>query len=159
MLEQALIALAAAGGAAVVQAAGTDLWEGLRQRVGRWFGRGDAERERAALNNLDRTERELAQAGPASVEGVRRDQTVMWRTRIEGLLENLPASEQAVARAELEDLLNDPASPGGATAGQGGLAVGGNLRDIRADHGSIAAGTISGGARITSPPKPDPSQG
>ncbi|MGW3466207.1 hypothetical protein ACWDE9_44675, partial [Streptomyces olivaceoviridis] len=38
MLEQALTALAAAGGAAVVQAAGTDAWTGLRQAVARWFG-------------------------------------------------------------------------------------------------------------------------
>jgi hypothetical protein len=59
MLEQALTALAAAGGTAVVQAAGTDAWTGLRQAVARWFGRGDRQRERVELERLDRTAGEL----------------------------------------------------------------------------------------------------
>ncbi|MFZ3474947.1 hypothetical protein ACODT3_01270 [Streptomyces sp. 4.24] len=55
MLERAWAALAAAGGAAVVQAAGTDAWTGLRQAVAGWFARGDARREQAALERLDQT--------------------------------------------------------------------------------------------------------
>jgi hypothetical protein len=47
MLVETLAALAAAGGAAVVQAAGTDAWNGFRQAVARWFARGDAQREQA----------------------------------------------------------------------------------------------------------------
>lgn len=35
MLAEALMALAGAGGAAVVQAAGTDAWEGLRSAIAR----------------------------------------------------------------------------------------------------------------------------
>ena len=41
MLAEALTALAAAGGTAVVQAAGKDAWTGFRARVAKWFARGD----------------------------------------------------------------------------------------------------------------------
>ncbi|QEV56463.1 hypothetical protein CP981_37095 [Streptomyces platensis] len=55
MLTEALMALAAAGGGAVVQAADTDLWAGFSQRVARLFSRGDTQREQAELERLDRT--------------------------------------------------------------------------------------------------------
>jgi hypothetical protein len=53
LLSDALVALAAAGGTAVVQAAGTDLRADFRERVATWFGRGDAEREHAELERLN----------------------------------------------------------------------------------------------------------
>jgi hypothetical protein len=52
LAEEALAALAAAGGTAVVQAAGTDAWAGFRSRVAKWFARGDTEREQIALERL-----------------------------------------------------------------------------------------------------------
>jgi hypothetical protein len=55
MLTEALTALAAAGGTAVVQAAGKDAWTGFRGRVAKWFARGDTGREQVALERLDRT--------------------------------------------------------------------------------------------------------
>ncbi|MFD3554459.1 hypothetical protein ACFWWA_20525 [Streptomyces goshikiensis] len=155
MLEQALVALAAAGGAAVVQAAGTDAWGGLRRAFARWFGRGDAQREQAALDNLDSTASELETAD----EDARRDQAVMWRTRIADRLEDLSGDEQALAAAQLDALVNGRSSQGSATAGQDGLAVSGDFGGVHADRGSIAAVTIHGGAHIGPPPDPDPSQG
>lgn len=161
MLEQALVALAAAGGAAVVQAAGTDAWTGLRQAVARWFGRGGdrrEQREQAELERLDRTAGELEAAEPGAVERVRVRQETVWQTRIEALLEGLDGAERAQAADELRDLLAEHAPRGGASAGPGGLAVGGNV-DIHAEQGSIAAGVLHGGAHIAHPPAPDPSQG
>lgn len=89
MLDQALTALAAAGGAAVVQAAGTDLWTGLRQAVAGWFGRGDAEREQAELQRLDRTAAELRSAPADEAERLRIRAEAAWQARMEALLENL----------------------------------------------------------------------
>ncbi|MCC5480491.1 hypothetical protein [Streptomyces barringtoniae] len=117
MLPEALTALAAAGGAAVVQAAGSDAWEGLRNQLARWFGRGDAERERGELERLERSAAGLAAAGPDTLDRVRARQGAVWQTRIENLLEALDTDEQrAQAATELRQLLEEttPASGDGA---------------------------------------------
>ncbi|MEV5887655.1 hypothetical protein AB0L74_34345 [Streptomyces sp. NPDC052020] len=158
MLEQALTALAAAGGTAVVQAAGTDVWSGLRQAVARWFGRGDAQRERAELERLEQTAGELETAEAAVADRVRIRQEAAWQTRIEALLESLDDLERAQAAEELRALLARHTDRSGASAGQGGLAANGNV-SIRAEGGSIAANVIHGGAHIGRPPTPDPTQG
>ncbi|MFI6010720.1 hypothetical protein ACIBAG_18205 [Streptomyces sp. NPDC051243] len=158
MLEQALTALAAAGGAAVVQAAGTDAWTGLRQAVARWFSRGDGQREHAELERLDRTADELRSAEADQAERLSIREEAAWQARIEALLENLDQEERARAAEELRALLAEQTPQSRASAGQGGLAVGGNA-DFRAEGGSIAAGVIHGGAHIGRPQTPDPSQG
>ncbi|QLJ02833.1 hypothetical protein HZZ00_19135 [Streptomyces sp. NEAU-sy36] len=157
MLDQVLTALAASGGTAVVTAAGTDAWAGVRGAVAGWFGRGDAQREQAELERLDQTALVLAAADSAEAERVRIRQEASWQTRIEAVLEGLAADEREDAAEQLRLLLAQH-TPGGAVAGPGGLAVTGNA-EIRAGNGSIAAGVIHGGARIGHPRKPDPSQG
>lgn len=95
MLEAALAALAAAGGTAVVEAAGTDAWAGLRARVAQLFGRGDDGRERAELARLDATAAALTGAGPGDGGGagsgvgqsVRIRQEAFWQARFAALLE------------------------------------------------------------------------
>ncbi|MET7717044.1 hypothetical protein [Streptomyces sp. NPDC005407] len=121
MLAEALIALAAAGGTAVVQAAGTDAWEGLRGRVARWFGRGDVEVERAELERLDRSASELSAADEGETDRIGARQEAAWQARFETLLERLPEAERAPAAAELQDLI-DQSAPG--ASGRG--AVSGN---------------------------------
>lgn len=158
MLDQALTALAAAGGTAVVQAAGTDVWTGLRRAVAGWFGRGDAEREQAELERLDQTAGELRSASADQAERLRIRAEAAWQARIEALLENLSEVERTSAAEELRALLAEQTTQGGASAGPGGVAVGGNM-DIHAEDGSIAAAVIHGGAHIGRPPTPDPSQG
>lgn len=158
MLDQVLTALAASGGTAVVTAAGTDAWAGLRQAVARWFGRGDEQREQAELERLDQTGSALQAADPAEAERARIRLEASWQARIEAVLESLSEGERDKAADRLRGLLAQHAPQGTVTAGPGGLAVGGNI-DIRADGGSIAAGVIHGGAHTGTPPVPDPSQG
>ncbi|MFE7116547.1 hypothetical protein ACFU99_14160 [Streptomyces sp. NPDC057654] len=146
MLSEAMTALAAAGGTAVVQTAGTDGWTGLRQALGRWFGRGDGGREQAELERLDCAAAELETA----VEHVRIRQEAAWQARIETVLESLDDSRREQAVQELRALLARHAPAGEVSAGPGGLAVGGSM-DIHADNSAIAAGVIHGGAH-TSPP-------
>ncbi|WP_031080733.1 hypothetical protein [Streptomyces sp. NRRL S-118] len=157
MLDEALIAVAASGGTALVQAAGTDAWTGLRQAVAGWFGRGDAQRERAELERLDQTADSVQAADAGEVKRVRDRQEVVWQTRIETVLENLDTAQREQAAEELRSLLAQHAPQAGVSAGQGGLAA--NTVDIRADRGSIARGVINGGAQIGHPPLPDPPQG
>ncbi|MGW7724996.1 hypothetical protein ACWGJ6_16780 [Streptomyces canus] len=158
MLDQVLTALAASGGTAVVAAAGTDVWGALRQAVARWFGRGDAQREQAELERLDQTAAALQSADSAEAERARIRQEASWQARIEAALESLSEGERDQAASRLRALLAQHAPQSTATAGPGGLAVGGDV-DIRADGGSIAAGVIHGGAHIDTPREPDPSQG
>lgn len=108
MLEQAWATLAAAGGTAVVRAAGTDAWVGLRQAVAVWFARGDVERERAERERLDRTAAELAATGREGAvrgEATRIRQEAAWQARFEELLERLDPAERVRAAEELRTLL------------------------------------------------------
>ena len=138
MLAEALTALAAAGGTAVVQAAGKDAWTGFRTRVAKWFAREDTGREHVALERLDRTAAALAAAGPGEVERVRAGQEASWQTMFELLLEGLDGEEQQRAADELRDLLAGFAGGQAAAVGPGAVAVAGDV-GIHAETGGAAA--------------------
>ncbi|WUD71377.1 hypothetical protein OG937_06560 [Streptomyces sp. NBC_00510] len=160
MLEQALVALSAAGGTALVQAAGSDAWTGLRVAVARWFGGGNEQRERAELERLDQTAGELVAAEAGGAERVRIRQEAAWQARFEGVLEHLDDVERIRAAEGLRALLTQHTQPGGASVGQGGLVVGGNV-DVRAEGGSAAAvqmGDVTIGA-LVDPRQPGADQG
>ncbi|GAA2762543.1 hypothetical protein GCM10010103_15840 [Streptomyces paradoxus] len=114
MLTEALTALAAAGGTAVVQAAGTDVWGGCRQRVARLFGHGDTQQERVELE-LDQTAAALEAVGGEEAELTRSGQQTLWRSRFETLLLSLDGVERERAAAELQALVDERAERGGTT--------------------------------------------
>lgn len=151
MLSEALVALASAGGGAVVAAAGTDAWQGFRQAVARWLGRGDAQTEERELQRLDETAAALVASPPAEAERLRDRQEAAWQNRFELALEQLKAAERERAAEELRALLTTHAPPGG-------LAVGGDAT-FHAEGGSVAAGIINGGVHMGPPSRPDPAQG
>jgi hypothetical protein len=138
MLAEALTGLAAAGGTAVVQAAGKDAWAGFRSRVAKWFARGDAGREQVALERLDRAAAALEAAGPGEVERVRAGQEASWQTAFEILLEGLDGEEQQRAADELRDLLAGLADGRAAAVGEDAMAVAGDV-NIHAETGGAAA--------------------
>ncbi|MER5911901.1 hypothetical protein ABT124_15680 [Streptomyces sp. NPDC001982] len=164
MLEAALAALAAAAGTAVVQAAGTaagtQAWDGFRSRVARFLGRGDQTREQAELERLNQTAAVLEAASTEEAELVRIRQEASWQTRFETLLENLTDEERQQVAAQLRALVSEHANKAGSvSAGDGGVAVGGNV-DIRADRAGVAA--VSMGKVTTgngNPPQPGAPQG
>jgi hypothetical protein len=146
VLAEALTALAAAGGTAVVQAAGTDAWAGFRSRVAKWFARENTGREQVALEHLDRTTAALEAAGPDEVEQVRADQQASWQKSFEILLESLDGEEQQRAADNLRDLL---AGGQAVAAGPGAVAVAGDV-GIHAETGGAAAWQM-GDVQIGSP--------
>ncbi|MEU1675808.1 hypothetical protein ABZ752_27800 [Streptomyces roseifaciens] len=118
MLSEALTEAAAAGGTAVVRTAGTDAWTGLRERVARWFGRGDATREHGELERLDRTAAALDTAARSGrTERTRDRQEAVWQDRFETLLESLPTDQREPAAEELKALVEKYGAPS-QTAGQ-----------------------------------------
>jgi hypothetical protein len=160
MLAEALAALAATGGTAVIQAAGTDLWVTFRERVAGLLGRGHQRQTEAALEQLDQTAVMLEQAvtdseDEADVERVRTRLEIAWQTRFTDALESLDPGEREEAAERLRELVE--LAQGGVSAATGGMAVRGDV-DIHAEGGSVAAGVIHGGVSIGNPPQPGPDQ-
>lgn len=95
MLAEALTALAATGGNAVVTAMATDTWEGVRHKIAKLFGRGEAKETDAALEKLEQSRAVLAglPAGP-DLDRARTQQEIVWQTRLADLLERHPDAEQ-----------------------------------------------------------------
>lgn len=144
MIPEWLTTLAAAGSAALVNAASTDVWQAARERFARLLGRGDPGRTEAAARRLDDlhrvvrepgNERELAEARRA------------WRLRLQDLLEEHPdaVGELRSAIAELPPPL--PASAAAAIR-----------QDNRAyDHGTVNA--VVNGDLTVHPTRPAASDG
>ncbi|MFB8241066.1 hypothetical protein ACFC58_31470 [Kitasatospora purpeofusca] len=157
MLAEGLAALAAAGGAAVVQAAGTSAWQGLQQSVAQWFARGDGERERAELERLDRSAAALETAADDERTSAVSGQQGAWQARFERALEDLADFEREEAAELLRTLLRTHAPAVGFPTAVSGPTILGNA-DVRADHGSVAAVQMRD-VTIGSPPQPGPQQG
>ncbi|MEU2441553.1 hypothetical protein ABZ595_36020 [Streptomyces rubradiris] len=163
MLAEALTGLAAAGGGAVVQAAGTDVWNGLRRRVGLIFGRGDAARAQAELERLDHTARILVADGAGDAAAERLRQEGVWAGRFEALLEGLDDAGRDRVAGELRELLafvaastgDTAVATGRAVAHGGGSAVtgikktGGALGSARTVHTGDAEATGAGSSAVS----------
>lgn len=146
MLSEALTAQAMSGGTAVMTETGTEAWEGFRSRVAAWFGRGNAQRDSAELERLERTAADLAAAEGGQLERLRIRQEASWQARFEAFLEDLPDDERERAGEALRELLDERAGQSQVSAGDGGMAVGGSVH-ISAQEGSVAAGVIRGVCR------------
>jgi hypothetical protein len=140
MLEDALVALAAAGGRALMQDMGTDAWITMRPRIARLFARGDPERESDELEQLDRAAGALEKAGPDTKAA----QEASWRLRLQALFEDLSYDERQGAAEELRDLLAN-------WAGLTSVRLGGTAMDkdvtLRAETQSMAVGVNYGDRR------------
>ncbi len=112
MLVEALLALAAAGGGAIVQAAGTDAWNGVRSGIARVLSRGEQGREQGELERLDRTQAVLDAAIEGEVERVQAAQAAVWQNRLEMLLEELPEVERQQVAAELQAVIDQASALG-----------------------------------------------
>ncbi|MGW2787707.1 hypothetical protein ACWC3X_42055 [Streptomyces populi] len=154
MLDPAVMAPASAAGVAVAQAAGTDAWKTVRERVARLFGRdaSPGDTERVALKRLERTEAQLQGVAPDASE--RERSAAVWETRFHDLLESLGEADFERAVAQLRELVSSAGPGGGVSAGKGGVAIGGNAH-VRAENQAAAAVTM-GDVTIGNPPTPGP---
>lgn len=150
MSAEAVLAVATAGGMAVVQAAGTDAWTAVRQTVARLLGRGSPEVEEAELRRLDQMEAALRdEHDPARLrerwEGV-------WQTRLELLLESVDAGDRTAVMNQLtavSRLVQVQGVTDGVRAAEGGVAAGRDVQ-VRADGGSVAGAVVhvEGGVQL-----------
>ncbi|MFI5694086.1 hypothetical protein ACIA58_19725 [Kribbella sp. NPDC051586] len=100
MVGDALVTLAAAGGAAVVGAMATDAWRATRDGVARLFGRRGKKERDAVLAELERDADRLADADVNDHETLQRELVERWRDRLSELLGAEPE-----AADELKELL------------------------------------------------------
>ncbi|MFF4228985.1 hypothetical protein [Streptomyces sp. NPDC001820] len=112
MLVEALLALAAAGGGAIVQAAGTDAWNGVRSGIARVLGHGEEAREQGELERLDRTQAVLDAATDGEIERVQAAQAAVWQNRLEMLLEELAEGQRQQVAAELQAVIEQASAAG-----------------------------------------------
>ncbi|MFK4145061.1 hypothetical protein [Streptomyces sp. NPDC004065] len=143
----------------MAQAAGTDAWQGFRDRVARVFGRGPAPgaAREAALDRLNRTAAELESADPGAVADVRNTAVTAWQTRFRDLLEGLDEDGREQVAAQLRELVAlAQRAGGGASAADGGVAIGGDVH-IQAQNHAVAA-VQTGDVNIGNPPSPGPDQ-
>lgn len=156
MLEEALTALAAAGGTAVVQAAGTSSWQGLQHAVAQWFGRGQEDRDHVARERLAQSATALAESDAETAVHIRAREQAVWQTRFEMALESLGDDERETAVAALRVILREQVSPSAVSAGDNGQAIGGSVH-ISADRGAAALRMRD--VHVSHPSQPGPQQG
>jgi hypothetical protein len=158
VLTEALTALAAAGGTAVVQAAGTDLWTGIRDRVARVFSHGNTREATRIVERLDQTAQSLDPNGKTEEEltDARVRLGAVWQARFEDLLEEADDREREELATQVRELVAFASRHDiDVSAGVGGVAVGGHV-NITANDSSVAAGVIHGGVTLGNPSVPGP---
>ena len=96
MLEEALVALASAGGTALVTAMVTDGWEGIKARFARVIGRGHVAKAEEAEARLEQSRMTLEGLTGQDLERAQAEQEIVWRTRLSDLLEQDPGLETAL---------------------------------------------------------------
>jgi hypothetical protein len=155
MLSEALSALAAAGGVALVQSAATDAWATARTNFARLLGGRSADRVTVIDTRLEETRAHLQRLAGPPLELARHEQATMWTARLRDLLEEDPD-----AAPRLQDIIEQLAAASGlrVVAGDHGLAVGGDQVNF-ASSGGIAAGVVQGDvSSVAPPPRPGSAQ-
>ncbi|WP_410646460.1 hypothetical protein [Amycolatopsis sp. cmx-4-54] len=156
MLEEALVALAAAGGTALVEAAATDAWTKTKERFARFLGRGDQQQALVVEGRLERTHTELLPLTGAELQRAREVRATEWATRLRDVLEEHPESADEL-RGVVEQSKADGVSVTAVT-GDHSVVVGGDST-TSATSGGVAAQVIHGNVSTSgNPPQPGTDQ-
>jgi hypothetical protein len=133
----AIDALAGTASTALVTAAATDLFESVRNRVAKLFGR--VRPDRAIEQRMEATRDRLANAGATGIEQVRASLTAQWQTRLADLLTDHPD-----AQTELVTLIAEIKRQLPGAIARDHSVVTGRDASITAAGSGIAAGLIDG---------------
>lgn len=105
-----LMELATSGATTLVTAAATELWKDARAGFVRVLGRGNPEREELAGVRLDALAEAVQQAPDPQRDVVRREQALVWQTRLADLLEEDPSVAQVLRELTDELQQHQPAA-------------------------------------------------
>jgi hypothetical protein len=151
-----LMTLGQFAGQTVAAAAVTDVWESVRDRFARLFGRGDARRTETVEGWLAQTRGQLTAAEPgAGLERARKAAAERWAGRFADLLDEDPGVE-----AGLRALAEEVAArlPAAAVSAAGYSLAAGRDVNVTAVDGGLAAGVIHGNVAPPDPTRPGPAQ-
>jgi hypothetical protein len=113
VLEEALAALASAGGNALVSAMMTDEWPWIKNRFTRLLKRKDSRADGQSATQLEESRALLAGRSGVDLDRTRAEQALAWRTRLGDLLEADPgvADDLRMLVAEVQALVPGSAVP------------------------------------------------
>ncbi|MEU3024890.1 hypothetical protein ABZ644_19610 [Nocardiopsis alba] len=151
-----LAAAATAGATALATTIGTSLWKGVRPTLQQWLTRFGERRAQIALKHLDKSHTELSQTTDTPSSKDQEELRSSWRTRFEDFLHELDGTERDQFAQQLLDLaaeINAQSDGDNVSAGDHGITAGGNVT-VKAEDGSFAAGTVTGGVNFNSPSRP-----
>jgi hypothetical protein len=152
VLVEAMAALAAAGGTALVEAATTDAWQKAKVGFMQIFGRGDDSQAAATEGRLENTRNQLVHLTGTELERVRGARAAEWTTRLQDALEDNPDSAKTLQRILAE--LAATGVPGSVEAKGRSVIVAGDMANV-ANLGGISAGAIHGDVSTSvNPPQP-----
>jgi hypothetical protein len=152
-LVEALIALAALAGNAVVTAAVTDAWGGAKKGFARLLGRGDPDKTKAVERRLEETRDQLAGATGADLERVRAALEAQWTTRLSDLLEDDPGVEDDL-RALVEEIQAQVSASEHSLAAGRDMSISGGVNI--ADRAGVVARDVYGSISTGNPTQPGP---
>jgi hypothetical protein len=156
MVEQALTALAAAGGATLAGAIATDAWSAAKRGFATLLGQGGgAEHVKVIEGRLDLAAGRVAALSGPDLDRERASQAMLWRHELEKLLNKslMDGSSREVVPA-LQDLISSIKE---LTASPSVMATGDNSTAIGSVRGRTAFGAISapyGTVTISTPADP-----
>jgi hypothetical protein len=156
MLTEALIALAAAGGTSVVQAAGTDAWATAKAGMARLLARGQPRQVTIIEGRLEDSQAQLTSLSGQPLQEAQQGEAKAWATRLRDVLDEDPDAAHRLQKL-LEDLTAEGVT-GVTSAGDHGFAVSGDSH-IEASHGGVGAGVIHGSVSTGNPSSPRPTEG
>ncbi|MET0415115.1 MAG: hypothetical protein ABW022_03730 [Actinoplanes sp.] len=131
MLTETLAALAAAGGAAIMEAAAGDVWRAAKTSFAKLLGRGNDERTAVVEQQLEAS-RSAIEANPAESAAVAQTQRSVWTARLEDLLLDDPGRAD-----ELTKLVN--------LYGAGSQSTAGNVRQTVIGHDNAQQAVLGHG--------------
>jgi len=153
MSGDVMMTLAQFAGQTVAAAAVTDIWESMRGRLARLFGRGDVHKTEVAEGWLAQTREQLAVAGSGSADQARQDAAERWAGRFSDLLDEDPSVADGL-RALVEEV--SALLPAGAVSAADHSVAAGRDVHITALGGGTAAGVIHGNVTPPNPTPPGP---
>jgi hypothetical protein len=153
MLSEALIALASAGGIAIVEAAASDAWQKAKEGFAGMLGRGNDRQIAVVGERLENTRSSLLKLSGSELEHAQDTQSAEWATRLRDNLEEDPDSSE-ILRAILRGLAESGVIASVEAKGHS-VAAAGNVANV-ATSGGISATLIHGDVSTSAnPPRPE----
>jgi hypothetical protein len=154
LVSGALGGLAAAGGAALAQAAATDAWERAKAGAMRIMTRRNPDAAAAVDRRLEQTRTTVLEASNGEQQRAISSSAQAWATRFQDALDDDPDTEPLLQ--ELLNTLRGTVADSVRASAANGMAVGRDAHLAAADSSIVASVITAGSVSTGNPPPPGP---